>query len=94
MRELIDFAGNGDIPAVSYTHLDVYKRQVLAREKENGNIQLPALFVGDSKYDYQAATGAGLDFIFLSGWTEVADWQKFCEAHQITVKQDIKALLA
>lgn len=70
------------------------KETVLAREKEDGNIQLPALFVGDSKYDYQAATDAGLDFVFLNGWTEVADWRQFCEANRITVKQDIKALLA
>lgn len=70
------------------------KETVLAREKENGNIQLSALFVGDSKYDYQAATDASLDFVFLNGWTEVADWRQFCEANRITVKQDIKALLA
>lgn len=40
------------------------KENVLAREKANGNILFPALFVGDSKYDHQASTGAGLDFVF------------------------------
>lgn len=59
------------------------KETVLAREKENGNIQMPALFVGDSKYDHQAATGAGLDFVFLSDWTEVADWREYCQTYQI-----------
>ena len=59
------------------------KDQVLAREIDKGNIQLPALFIGDSKYDYQAATHAGLDFVFLSDWTEVKDWREFCAENNI-----------
>jgi phosphoglycolate phosphatase-like HAD superfamily hydrolase len=69
------------------------KEQVLAREKLNGNIVMPALFVGDSKYDHQAASGAGLDFVFLSGWTEVKDWQEYCNLHQILVRNNISQLL-
>ncbi|MGV3580932.1 MAG: HAD family hydrolase [Methylophilus sp.] len=69
------------------------KEQVLAREKLNGNIAMPALFVGDSKYDHQAASGAGLDFVFLSGWTEVRDWQEYCNLHQILVRNNISQLL-
>ncbi|HOY70833.1 MAG TPA: HAD family hydrolase [Methylotenera sp.] len=59
------------------------KDEVLAREKASGNVQMPALFLGDSKYDYEAASRAGLDFVFLSDWTEVADWQDFCQQREI-----------
>jgi HAD superfamily hydrolase (TIGR01549 family) len=69
------------------------KDLVLAREKANGNLQLPALFIGDSKYDFEAATRAGLDFVFLSDWTEVADWQTFCEDNGITVAGNLLELL-
>jgi HAD superfamily hydrolase (TIGR01549 family) len=69
------------------------KDEVLAREKANGNIQFPALFLGDSKYDHQAATNAGLDFIFLSDWTEVADWQEFCHNNHIRVVKNLMELL-
>jgi phosphoglycolate phosphatase-like HAD superfamily hydrolase len=69
------------------------KAEVLAREKESGNIQLPALFLGDSKYDHQAATHAGLDFIFISGWTEVSDWQAYCIANKIVSLDNISQLL-
>ena len=61
------------------------KDEVLAREIENGNIKFPALFIGDSKYDFEAADNAGLDFVFLSDWTEVPDWQGFCDAHALVV---------
>jgi phosphoglycolate phosphatase-like HAD superfamily hydrolase len=69
------------------------KDEVLAREKANGNVKLPALFIGDSKYDHEAAIAAGLDFIFLSNWTEVADWQEYCAANKIEVLQNIASLL-
>lgn len=70
------------------------KDAVLAREKANGNLQLPALFVGDSKYDHQAASRAGLDFVFLSDWTEVRDWQAYCAENKITVLHNIAQLMA
>jgi len=68
------------------------KDTVLARELANGNLQLPALFIGDSKYDYEAATRAGLDFIFLSDWTEVAGWREYCEQNNIKVMGNINSI--
>ncbi|WP_328190384.1 HAD family hydrolase [Marinobacter sp. OP 3.4] len=46
------------------------KDEILAREWENGGILHPAVFVGDSRYDIEAATRAGLDFIFARRWSE------------------------
>ena len=70
------------------------KDEVLAREIANGNLQFPALFVGDSKYDHQAASRAGLQFVFLSAWTEVPDWHAYCTEHKITALTNIAQLLA
>lgn len=69
------------------------KDEVLAREMANGNIMQPALFLGDAKYDFEAATKAGLDFVFMSAWTEVPHWQTFCAEHKITVLDNISQLL-
>jgi len=69
------------------------KDEVLAREIANGNIQFPALFLGDSKYDFEAADRAGLDFIFLSGWTEVPDWQEYCAANKLIILRNIAQLV-
>ena len=68
------------------------KDTVLAREKASGNLRLSALFIGDSKYDFEAATRAGLDFVFLSDWTEVADWKNYCESNHIHVVANIRHL--
>ncbi|WP_404368178.1 HAD family hydrolase [Marinobacter sp.] len=48
------------------------KDEILSREVASGLIAFPALFLGDSQYDYEAASRAGLDFIFVSGWSESA----------------------
>jgi phosphoglycolate phosphatase-like HAD superfamily hydrolase len=69
------------------------KDQVLARERANGNIQTPGLFLGDSKYDHEAAVAAGLDFIFLSEMTEFEGWSEYCKAHHITVVEHLRDLL-
>ncbi|MEO6118150.1 MAG: HAD family hydrolase, partial [Methylotenera sp.] len=69
------------------------KDEVLAREKANGSLQFPALFLGDSKYDFEAASAAGLDFVFISDWTEVPDWQAYCSANNLNVMRNISSLL-
>lgn len=61
------------------------KNAHLARMIADGTIQFPALFIGDSRFDHQASTGAGLDFIFVADWTDMPDWQDYCRNHGITV---------
>ena len=63
-----------------------------AQLNENGII-LPALFLGDSKYDYQVATKANFDFIFLTEWTEVKDWQEWVLKNNIKYKKNISEML-
>lgn len=49
------------------------KDLILSREIASGNIKKPGIFIGDSRYDYEAAKRAGLDFLFASRWSEVKD---------------------
>lgn len=69
------------------------KDQILARELERDNISGSAVFLGDSTYDHRASTGAGLDFIFVSGWTEVPHWGTWCQEKNITNVESLQALL-
>lgn len=52
------------------------KGEILAREITCGNIIKPAVFLGDSKYDFEVATSHGLGFIFVSGWSEFGGWRQ------------------
>ena len=69
------------------------KDEILQREAQAGTIRLPALFIGDSKYDYEAAKAAGLDFVFMTGWSEVENHQAWCAEHGITTRVDIESLV-
>ncbi|MCB5186886.1 HAD hydrolase-like protein [Methylobacillus caricis] len=70
------------------------KDEILARELANGNIRKPALFIGDSRYDHESSTRAGLDFVFLQDWTDFPEWQSYCEQHHISVRGNIDALVS
>lgn len=69
------------------------KNEILARELTSHNILVPALFLGDSKYDYEASLAAKIDFIFLTKWTEVKAWEAWVDSKNITFKSDLRDLL-
>jgi phosphoglycolate phosphatase-like HAD superfamily hydrolase len=69
------------------------KDTILAREAANGKIVAPAVFLGDSRYDHEAATRAVLDFIFVSGWTEFRDWQAYFLTSKATTVTSLQELL-
>lgn len=68
------------------------KEDILAREIDEGNISKPALFLGDSKYDYKAAQSAQLDFVFLNGWSEMSDWQEWVSQELIICKESVRQI--
>lgn len=68
------------------------KEDILARELNDGNICLPAVFLGDTYYDYEASSRAGLDFVFVSRWSEFAEGHSFFEMRNIPVVDSIKDL--
>ena len=59
------------------------KDTILNRETDKGNITHPAVFLGDSRYDHEAAARAALDFVFVSRWTEFADWRNYILSYQL-----------
>ena len=68
------------------------KEEILERELSLNNVHLPALFIGDSEYDYISASKFGLDFIFMSKWTEMEDWQEYFNSKNIHCVKNFKEL--
>ncbi len=65
------------------------KEQILDRELETGNVRRPALFLGDSRYDFQAAKHIGIDFLFVSSWTEFSHWGAFAADNKLPTVSSI-----
>ena len=61
------------------------KDELLSQLITGGQLQAPALFLGDSRYDHEAAKRAGLDFVFVSGWSEFKEWPEYCEEYDLPV---------
>ena len=59
------------------------KDEILTSLFNKNHIKFPVLFLGDSKYDYEVARKAKLDFLFVSGWSEFKDWQNYCNRNKI-----------
>lgn len=68
------------------------KDAILAREIAAGGIRRPALFLGDSRYDHEAASKADLDFIFVSGWSEFDGWPEYIRRHELQTVPGIAGL--
>lgn len=69
------------------------KDEILARLLANGTLGLPAVFLGDSRYDHEAAINAGLDFVFVHGWTELVHWRQYCKEHRVPIVRALRDLL-
>lgn len=70
------------------------KAKILEREIHQGNVRFPALFLGDSRHDHEAALGSGLDFVFVHRWTEFQGWKAYCRAHSVNVIRQLGDLLS
>lgn len=57
-----------------------------------GHLPAPAIFLGDTRYDHECASAAGMDFVFVSDWSEFADWQTYCDQHGIPVINSLASL--
>lgn len=57
------------------------KDQILARELSEQERGSSTLFIGDSRYDHIVSKEFGLDFVFVSQWTEFQGWEAYCESH-------------
>ena len=68
------------------------KDEIVERERANKNILAPTLFFGDSRYDHEVALRTGLDFVFVSGWSEFSEWPDYIEHNRLTVIESIDSL--
>ena len=69
------------------------KEKIFQREISAKRMAKPGLFIGDSRYDYEASKFAGLDFIFVEHWTEFINWHSYCKENEILVINNLNDLI-
>lgn len=69
------------------------KELILQREISLNNIKEKALFIGDSKYDFEVSSVFSFDFFFVSAWSEFDNWQAFFENKNNSIYTSVSELL-
>lgn len=69
------------------------KETIIRRELDQNNISKNSLFFGDSKYDFEVAKKFSFDFIFVSQWSEVEDWQIWVSENRIKTISSLSELV-
>ncbi len=70
------------------------KNEILKRELGRGSIKLPALFLGDTELDHRVSISNGLDFIFVTAWTEFRSYEQYCIENSIKNISKVYELIA
>jgi len=70
------------------------KNEIINRELARGSIKLPALFLGDTELDHKVSVANGLDFIFVSAWTEFRYYEQYCIENSIRNISKVYELIA
>ncbi len=52
-----------------------------------------SIYIGDSKYDFLAAKKIGLDFVFLSKWSEFKDIENFAKNNNINIFKEFQDII-
>ena len=69
------------------------KEEILNRNLESHIIKSPTLFIGDSVYDFKVSNRFNLDFLFVSEWTELPNWQLFTYNNNICTANSLNELI-
>ncbi len=87
-KRSIDYFFEGGIYGSPNTKEDIFKSCL-----QKGIFKTPAIYIGDSKYDYISASKFNIDFIFLSNWTEFRNWKEYTSIRNIYTINKIRDLI-
>jgi phosphoglycolate phosphatase-like HAD superfamily hydrolase len=68
------------------------KIAIMRKMSELTDIQFPAVFLGDSRYDYEAASQFGLDFVFMTKYSEFLGWEEFFMDKDVVIIESLNEL--
>ncbi len=70
------------------------KIDIIQREEKFGLINYPAIYLGDSKLDYDVAKNLNIDFLFVTQWTDFKEYASYCKENSIEMINSVSDLIA
>ena len=69
------------------------KEDILAENLKKNKIVFPAVFIGDTSYDYLCAKKYGIDFIFMSQYTEMKGWRGYFRKMNVPAVRNFRDII-
>lgn len=69
------------------------KGSILHSMDVNKDIDYPAVYIGDSKYDHDCVSNFDIDFIFMSEFSDFSGWEDYCKEKSIVAVSNYLDLL-
>lgn len=68
------------------------KALIMSNRVKSLDMEYPAVFIGDSRYDYEVATQFNLDFFFMTQHTEFRDWMSYFADKEVVIIKNLTHL--
>lgn len=69
------------------------KDDIVQEQLVNNNIETPALFLGDSRYDHVVADKFNFDFVFITKWSEFAELNSYADENALEKFETLSDLI-
>ena len=69
------------------------KEEIFNQIFKNSNDIISSIYLGDSKYDFEVSKMYGMDFAFITEWTDVLEWVTFTKINNIKSYLNISEFL-
>jgi len=68
------------------------KELIMNNRVKSSDMKYPAVFIGDSRYDYEVASQFNFNFIFMTKYTEFKDWKLYFVDKRVKIIESFSRL--
>lgn len=69
------------------------KEEIIGGRVTSLEIEYPAVFIGDSRYDYEIASKFNIDFIFMTQYTEFSEWISYFADKNVFIVENLNFIV-
>lgn len=68
------------------------KEAIMSNRLNSPDMKYPAVFIGDSRYDYTIASKFNIDFIFMTQYSEFIEWVSYFADKNIIIIENLNSI--
>jgi len=69
------------------------KELIMNNRVKSPDMEYPAVFIGDSRYDYEISSKFNIDFIFITQYSEFIEWVSYFADKNIIIAESLNSII-